>query len=144
MTGVRVAGCEIVERKWESERRLSREAAVGKEREKSVIRSENEAAKGVVAHSYGTDGHKFKSLLFIWLLFSLPFTRNQPGEYLRSTRAFWRETLHVFSRAGCVDFAGELKAKECSPPFSESTSLDFHDKQLATDFCREKKKIHFL
>lgn len=33
------------ERKWESGRKLSREAAIGKGREKHVIRSENEAAK---------------------------------------------------------------------------------------------------
>lgn len=45
VTGVKVAGCELLERKWESGRKLSREAAIGKEGEKHVIRSENEAAK---------------------------------------------------------------------------------------------------
>lgn len=45
VTAVKGAGCEILERKWESGRKLRREAAIGKQREKHVIRSENEAAK---------------------------------------------------------------------------------------------------
>lgn len=45
VTGVKVAGREILERKWESGRKLNREAGIGKEREKKVISSQNEAAK---------------------------------------------------------------------------------------------------
>lgn len=35
VTGVEVAGCEILERKWECGRKLSREAAIGNEKRKT-------------------------------------------------------------------------------------------------------------